>query len=60
MIAKGATHFNWGLAYACSGGHFNIVELMIAKGATDYNWGLANACYEGHIKIVKFIIISLL
>jgi len=34
MIQKGVNNWNWGLRYACEGGHMEIVELLIQKGAT--------------------------
>jgi hypothetical protein len=39
MIEKGARDWNLGLkyAYACEGGHLDLVQLMIEKGATNQN-----------------------
>ncbi len=48
--------WNWGLFYACEGGHESIVKLMIEKGANDWNEGLSSGCRGGHESIVKLMI----
>jgi hypothetical protein len=46
----------WGLKYACSGGHRDLVDLMLSKGATNYDWGLWSSCRGGHPDLVKLMI----
>ena len=48
--------WNWGLFYACYGGHESIVKLMIEKGANNWNYGFCGACFGGHESIVKLLI----
>ncbi len=55
LINKGVD-YNWGLAYACEGGHKEIIETMIFMGANAFNRGLAYACYRGRREIVELMI----
>ena len=56
MIERGADGWNWGLHYACSGGHLNIVNLMIEKGADNWNSGLSGACMAYNTNIMGLMI----
>ena len=55
-LAEPAREWDYGMGWACNGGHLEIVKLMIEKGATDWDYGMANACKRGHLEIVKFMI----
>src|SRR3989344_808640 len=53
---KNFNNWNWGLNYACKGGHLDIVNLMINKGVKNWNYGLEGACVGGHLNIVNLMI----
>ncbi len=54
-IDQGATN-NFGLYWACHGGHMALVNLLIKHGDTEFEKGLQGACHGRHPAVVELMI----
>lgn len=56
FIRKGASDWNWAMAWAAEGDQGKMIDFFIFKGADNWNQGMAYAAYVGHEKIVNFFL----
>ena len=49
-------NWNFGLLFACIGGHRDLVHFVIEYGANDWNLGLQGSCQYGHRYLVDFMV----
>src|SRR3990172_7440448 len=55
-LTNNKLNWNFGLLFACIGGHRDLVHFVIEYGANDWNLGLQGSCLCGHRYLVDFMI----
>ncbi len=55
-LIKEELDWNYGLSYACMGGHRDIIDLMINKGANNFNIAFISAFYNGNKELINLIL----